>query len=292
MTNDLIVQLVISTSALSLFGSGYIVVIYFMLRNKDVELEKTFRRAVFLALSDALSSVFWVLNYADASCVAIGGLKLYAFYVNAMWSTMISLSILHAMTNHRWLRWLETNDVIVHLLCWIFPIVPMTIAFSVGAVGSTEYWCWIQPSHAILRAFLYDIPIGFSVIIGVIIYAFAAVKLSALRKTLNMISGGDKKRSQVMHFHMVINTFLLSHLFSWFAILLCDIGDVWFPSTDVLSVFYAIAAGIAPLPGLLNAIIFGADKGNSESNRGSNTPPERRVQKSPSQEPAVLDITV
>lgn len=166
--------LAVSTSSLSFLGSVYICVIY-VLGSKNHD-RKTFRRAVFLAVSDGLSSLFWLLNYADARCEAIGALKLYAFLSNSFWGLMLSLSILRAFWQSPWLKWIESSEWIQHVICWTAPLIPAVISVSIGSLGKDEYWCWMTRDFLLARALLYDLPAGCIVIANVLVYSAASWK--------------------------------------------------------------------------------------------------------------------
>jgi len=209
-----------------------------------------------LSVSDCCASLCWILNYADANCVIMGGLKLYFFETTALWGLVISLSIVHAIWNLSLLRHIH-NPKILHPIVWGLPLIPFIIAESTGIAGPERFWCWMKESDVIYRVILFDIPTAIIIVINVTIYYLASKKIKEIRKELGTkytAASAEAQRSQDLAFHLKINSFILLYILCWMWIVLDDVTDSLAPNSS--NYILMISSVISPIQGVGNAIIF------------------------------------
>ncbi|XP_072992115.1 G-protein coupled receptor 1 isoform X1 [Typha latifolia] len=128
-------------AALSLAGSGFIVICYLLFK----ELHKfSFKLVFFLALSDMFCSLFTIVGDPTSGffCYAQDYSAHFFCVASFLWTTTIAFTLHRTVVKHK--TDVEDFDSIFHLYVWGTSLV-MTIIRSIGSdYGRPGAWCWTE----------------------------------------------------------------------------------------------------------------------------------------------------
>ncbi|XP_076336402.1 cyclic AMP receptor-like protein A isoform X2 [Tachypleus tridentatus] len=254
---EIILGIRYTSATLSIIGCLFIVGVIWLFKKYEVFAQ---RLILYLSVAAFLSSVGYLFtgNHPQSpSCKFVAFWLTYFEWVVLLWVCCITVNlmfngILTRRTDH--LEWLY------HVICWCIPLVISCFPFINDSYGYAGAWCWIQPQFPYWRFGIWYGPLF--VIIGLLFvcYLYLTIHLRRKVKSWEGLYNPELERTKEV---------LRQHIrpLQWYPLIYLSLSV--FPLIHRIqnaisheNVFGLMLLHIlfAPLPGTVNAIVFGLDR--------------------------------